>query len=88
MFTECTNIGLNPDKVYWMRSATGREFWCRQAVGIFGGFNMSEEQRKRISPFDRRFFDNYVEGKGKTKKEALANMKKQLEDMSNALWSI
>lgn len=39
-------------------------------------------------PFDPKFRDNYIEGKGKTKEEAMAQMQKRAEEISDSLWII
>lgn len=82
------NIGVVNAKVYWMRSKCGKFHWCRQAVAIMGNFNMSIKEINTISPFDKKFNDNFIEGKGKTKEEALKNMNKECEDLSNSIWEI
>ena len=68
------NIGIAGFKVYWMRSKDNKSYWCKRAIAIMGTTNMSIEELESISPFDPKFNDNYVEGKGKTKKEAIENL--------------
>lgn len=82
------HIGVSGAKIYWMRSKEGVGYWCRMAVAIMGSFNMSDKEIATISPFDKRFNDNYVEGKGETKDEALFNMNKELEELSESLFEI
>lgn len=84
----CEHIGVSGAKIHWMKSKDGKLFWCRQAIAIMGSFNMSIDEIEKISPFDPNFNDNYVEGKGKTKDEALAKMKKDAEEISDSLWVI
>lgn len=81
-----SHVGVSGAKIHWMRSKDGKLFWCRQAIAIMGSFNMSNEEIEMISPFDPNFHDNYVEGKGKTKEEALAQMQKGTEEISNSLF--
>lgn len=82
------NIGVSGHKIHWMRSKCGKFHWCRQAVAIMGSFNMSDEYLRKTSPFDPRFQDNFIEGKGNTKEEALENMNKEMSSMSDSLWAV
>lgn len=83
-----SNIGVSTGKLHWMKSKTGSEmFWCRTAVAFMGSFNNPVEYIMNTSPFDPSFRDNYVEGKGKTKEEALEALKEDLNKMSNCLWA-
>jgi hypothetical protein len=82
----CEHIGVSGAKVHWMRSKDGKLFWCRQAVAIMGSFNFPDSDK--ISPFDPNFHDNYIEGKGKTKEEALAQMQEEAKEISDSLWII
>lgn len=84
----CNHVGVSGAKIHWMKSKDGKLFWCRQAIAIMGSFNMPYEEIKKISPFDPKFNDNYVEGKGKTKEEALAQMAKEAGEISDSLWAI
>ncbi len=81
------NIGVKGAKIYWMRSKDGKLFWCRQPIAIMGSYN-SPEQIGKVSPFDPRFYDNYVEGKGTTKKEALAKMELDKQQISDSFWAV
>jgi len=82
----CKNIGVSGYNISWMRSKDGKMFWCRMPIAIMGSTNMSEKELKTVSPFDPRFNDNYVEGKGTTKEEAVKNMEKQISEISESLW--
>lgn len=83
------HIGVIGVKIHWMHSDVGKDrWWCRQAIAIMGGFNMPLEYILKTSPFDPDFQDNYVEGKGATKEEALANMEKGMKEISDSLWLI
>jgi hypothetical protein len=84
----CNNIGVVGAKVHWMRSKDGKLFWCRQAIAILGSFNNSIEYIRNTSPFDPNFNDNYIEGKGKTKEEALNKMNNCAKEISDSLFSI
>ncbi len=82
------HIGVAGAKIHWMRSKDGKMFWCRRAIAIMGSFNMSDDYIRKTSPFDPNFRDNYVEGKGETKEEALKNMENDMSDISDGLWAI
>lgn len=82
------NVGVSGAKVHWMRSKCGKYHWCKKAVAIMGSFNMTNEEIRTISPFDPRFHDNFIEGKGRTKEEALQNMQKEEKGLSDSLWAI
>ena len=82
------NVGLSGTKVHWMRSKCGNKHWCRMAIAIMGSFNMTDKDIKKISPFDPKFNDNYVEGKGATKEEAFANMEGDMTGISDLLWTV
>lgn len=80
------NIGITGAKIHWMRTPDNTQFWCRQAIAFFGSYNMTTKEIRTISPFDPRFNDNYIEGKGKTKEEALKNMESESSGASDFLW--
>lgn len=82
------HIGVAGAKIHWMRTPNGKWYWCRMAIAIMGSFNMTDEQIRTISPFDPQFNDNYVEGKGRTKQEALKNMEKDMQIISDCIWAV
>jgi hypothetical protein len=82
------NIGVSGAKVHWMRSKYGKMHWCKMAIAIMGSYNMTDKEIATISPFDKKFHDNYVEGKGETKEEALENMQKDMTGIADSLWGI
>jgi hypothetical protein len=53
-----------------------------------GSFNMPMEYIEKTSPFDKNFCDNFIEGKGKTKEEALNQMQESAKEISDSLWAI
>lgn len=83
-----SNVGTSFEKVFWChrKDDKGTMFWCRAVISIMGSYNTSEEYRKKHSPFEPKFKDNFVEGKGRTKEEALNNMKTDLEAFCEAIW--
>lgn len=84
LFNEDTT-GVTEKKVFWCRREN--EFWCRAVPSLMGLclHNMDENIK---SPFDKRFNGNFVEGKGKTKEEALENMAKEISSLCDLLFSI
>jgi hypothetical protein len=82
----CDHIGVSGAKIHWMKSKDGKLFWCRQPIAIMGSFNMPMEYIERVSPFEKGYQENFIEGKGKTKEEALSNMEKEAGDISNSLF--
>lgn len=82
------NIGVSGAKIHWMRSKCGKKYWCRMAIAIMGSYNMTDKEIANISPFDPKFHDNYVEGKGATKEEALAEMEKDMGGIADSLWAV
>lgn len=82
------NVGVSGAKIHWMRSKDGKMHWCRMAIAIMGNYNMTPKEIATISPFDPKFHDNYVEGKGSTKEEALANMELEMKGISDSLWAV
>jgi len=79
------NIGTSGAKVHWMRSKDGKEHWCRMGVSMFGYTNMSLKDFFSLSPFDKNFQDNYIEGKGATKEEALLKMEEENKSLTESL---
>ncbi len=82
----CSNIGLSGAKVYVQESAEG--FEARQAVAIFGSYQMLEAELERIqyNPFHVDFNDNFACGKGVTKEAALEALNADAKSMSDSLW--
>lgn len=81
------NIGVSGSKIYWMKTPDGKEHWCRMPIAFMGSFNTSEEYRKKHSPFEKGYQDNFVEGKGSTQEEAFNNMQKNLSETADMLWA-
>ena len=68
-----------------MRSKEGKEeFWCKQPIALFG---MSSEDCAGLSPFDPKFHDPYVEGRGSTREEALINLEKDMSRTADMIWA-
>ena len=84
----CKNIGISGLKTHWVESTSGKKmFKCRRFIAIMGSFNRPIEELVKISPFDKDTQENYVEGRGETKEEALKSMEKEESSMCDALWA-
>ena len=82
----CSNIGVSGLDIHWVRSKTGKKmFKCRRFIAIMGSFNTPEHELIKLSPFDPKANEIYVEGKGETKEEALENMQKEESDIADSL---
>ena len=66
----------------------GSEYEARQAIAIFGDFQMSLKSLENIdyNPYHDDFHDNFVSGKGLTEEAALKAMKKDSDNMYESLW--
>jgi len=82
------NVGISGSKIYWMRSKCEKYHWCRMPIAIMGSFNTSAKYRRKTSPFEPGYQDNFVEGKGKSKKEALKKMDLEMKTISGSLWAV
>lgn len=58
------------------------------AIAIMGSFNMPYEYIEKTSPFDPDFRDNYIQGKGTSREEALSNMENEEKNISDSLWPV
>ncbi len=83
----CSNIGLSGAQVYI--EEVDNQFEARQAVAIFGSYQMKESDLEEINynPFHNNFYDNFVSGTGKTKEDAIAALKADAESMCDSLWA-
>jgi hypothetical protein len=57
---------------------------ARMGIAVLGGVNF--EEMIGANPFQKEYHDNYVEGVGETKEEAIENMKKEIENIQKGLW--
>tara|TARA_Y100001936_G_C16009218_1_gene632551 strand:+ start:392 stop:670 length:279 start_codon:yes stop_codon:yes gene_type:complete len=82
----CSNMGLSGAQVYIEQSNEG--FEARQAVAIFGSYQMQESDLEKIkyNPFHDDFDDNFVSGKGKSKEAAIEALKADAKSMADSLW--
>ena len=82
----CSNMGLSGAQIFVIETPEG--FEARQAVAIFGSYQMSEEQLEQINynPFHDDFHDNYVSGNGATKEAAIEALQADAKSMADSLW--
>lgn len=85
MFT-CSNMGLSGAQIFVNETSDG--FEARQAVAIFGSYQMPEDELDKIqyNPFHNDFNDNYVSGCGSTKEAAIEALRADAKSMADSLW--
>lgn len=69
---------------------TPRMFEARVGFALMGSTNMTEAEFKACgyNPFHSKFNDNYAIGWGATEDEAIADLRRELSEMSNHLFEI
>lgn len=82
----CSNMGLSGAQIFVNKTTGG--FEARQAVAIFGSYQMAESELEEINynPFHAKFNDNYVHGFGSTKEAAIAALQADAKGMADSLW--
>lgn len=82
----CSNMGLSGAQVYVQEAPGG--FEARQAVAIFGSYQMPENELEKIqyNPFHDDFHDNFVSGCGATKEAAIEALRADAKSMADSLW--
>lgn len=82
----CKHIGMTGNQVYFQEQGGLHE--ARQALALFGGYQMSLEMLEAISfdPFHADFSDIFAKGFGKTKVEALVALEQDKEVIYRSLW--
>lgn len=86
---QCESVGISgTTQVFVRRMAAdrGSAFVARVGIAIMGQTNMAPELLKDANPFDESFRDNYCEGVGGTQEEAIAALKRDIEETSQSLW--
>ena len=83
----CENIGLSDLTEVHVKEEDGK-ITARMGFSLFGSSNMTDEQLEACdyNPFHEDFFDNFVEGEGASKEEAIAVMKVNMKKISSSLW--
>jgi hypothetical protein len=64
----------------------GDEWIARVGVAIMGCTNRPVEELATADPFDMDFHDNFAQGRGKTKEEALQALKDDIAELSKGLF--
>lgn len=59
---------------------------CRKFIAFLGSFNNPVELLLKSSPFDPNINENYIEGKGETKEDALLDMQKNMNETMDNFW--
>tara|TARA_Y100001951_G_C11056111_1_gene138288 strand:- start:161 stop:436 length:276 start_codon:yes stop_codon:yes gene_type:complete len=82
----CSNMGVSGADVFIQEGANG--FEARQAVSIFGSYQMPESELEKIkyNPFHEDFNDNFVSGKGETREAAVETLKADAKELADSLW--
>jgi hypothetical protein len=83
---ECKTPGIAGAKTFIRR--TGDIFESRQAVSIFGSYQMPEDELEKIdyNPFHEDFNDNCVKGKGSSEDAAIKAMEFDIKSLHESLW--
>ena len=83
---ECKTPGMVGSKIYMQKTQEGYE--ARQAIAIFGDFQMKEKDLEKIgyNPFHEDFRDNYVLGKGETEDAAIKDLERDSKSIYESLW--
>ncbi len=84
----CSTIGCAGTTQVVIRKEKDDTFTARMGVALFGSTNMDDKgfEEAQYNPFHEKFYDNYVEGKGKTLEESIEAMKKDQKETSDALF--
>ncbi len=86
---QCSHIGVsgttNVHVKHWPN-----KFEARCGIAIMGLCHMDSDlyTGNRTDPFSSEFYDNYASGEGKTKEEAIEALKRDMENIANAMWEI
>lgn len=82
----CDHVGVAGTTEVFTRQNPGGGWEARVGIAIMGVTNMKDEELEGANPFDEKFRDNYSIGMGATEQEALEALKKDMKDLSSALW--
>lgn len=80
-------IGVSGACPYTIEKEDGT-FEARMAISIMGSYNMKQEELERLkyNPFHPKYHDNFAQGLGETKEEAIKAMMEDCDSISNTLW--
>lgn len=77
-------VGAQP----YVKQLDDKTFEARCAISLMGSYNMKEDELAKIqyNPFHPDFLDNFAQGLGITKEEALKAMDDDCRSISDSLW--
>lgn len=81
----CESVGVAGTTRVVVRRA-GDEWVARVGVAIMGCTNRPIEELAGADPFDMDFHDNFAQGRGKTKDEAIQALKADIAELSKGLF--
>lgn len=83
-------IGVSGTTEIRVKKSSDNEYEARIGIAIMGSANMNEKEFKacEYNPFHKDFRDNYAQGFGTTEKEAIINMMKDCNEISESLWAV
>lgn len=87
------SVGISGTTKVYVRKhpfkATPMTFEARVGFAVMGTANMTDEEFKACdyNPFHSKFNDNYAIGWGATEKEAIEELRKELNEMSDGLFA-
>ena len=82
------HVGISGTTAVVCKQQPDGSWECRQAIALFGGTNMSDEQLAACNrdPFHPDFHDNFASGKGATREAAEAALRQDAQEMADSLW--
>jgi hypothetical protein len=86
--TDC-HVGISGITSVVCKQQSDGSWECRQAIALFGGSNMSDEQLAACNhdPFHPDFHDNFTWGKGATREAAETALRQNAMEMADSLWA-
>ena len=85
----CEHIGMSGITKVHKRVLEDGTVELRMGFALMGSSNMSERELDFIdhNPFHPGFYDNFVEGRGKSEAEALVVLKDRMKRITDSLWA-
>ncbi len=80
-------IGMNTSTPVCIKKL-GEKYEARVGFILFGAGNLSEEEMDSAGrdPFSDKWQDNFCRGFGNTEEEALADLKKNYDELYESIW--
>lgn len=86
----CSALGVSGTTKVFVRETVDDNnvplFAARMGIALFGVTNRKDAALSEANPFDPDFNDNFAEGIGNTEAQALADLKKDVDDLSKMLF--